>query len=147
LASRFAGRHASLASTRAGLDSLKGRYDAINIKLDKAGGLTEALALARAMRDLGQQPVGVGRQRLLDQGDAGRRAGGEVGLEVRRRKAAARPLLKVKLAGDGDPERIAAVRRGAPESRSPASFTFSSGRAAALRAAASISSGEPTLSV
>ncbi len=33
------------------------------------------------------------------------------------RKAAARPLLKVKLGGDGDPERIAAVRAGAPESR------------------------------
>ena len=33
------------------------------------------------------------------------------------RKAAARPLLKVKLGGDGDPERIAAVRDGAPDSR------------------------------
>jgi len=32
----------------AGLDALVGRYDAINIKLDKTGGLTEALALARA---------------------------------------------------------------------------------------------------
>ncbi len=31
--------------------------------------------------------------------------------------AAARPLLKVKLGGAGDPERIAAVRRGAPDSR------------------------------
>ncbi len=30
-------------------------------------------------------------------------------------KAAARPLLKVKLGGDGDPERIAAVRRAAPQ--------------------------------
>ncbi len=30
------------------LASLLGKYDAINIKLDKAGGLTEALALARA---------------------------------------------------------------------------------------------------
>ena len=32
-------------------------------------------------------------------------------------KAAARPLLKVKLGGDGDGERIAAVRAGAPQSR------------------------------
>jgi L-alanine-DL-glutamate epimerase-like enolase superfamily enzyme len=32
--------------TRADLDRLAGKYDAINIKLDKAGGLTEALALA-----------------------------------------------------------------------------------------------------
>jgi len=32
---------------RASLDRLAGKYDAVNIKLDKAGGLTEALALAR----------------------------------------------------------------------------------------------------
>src|SRR5580692_11905204 len=32
--------------TRADLDRLDGKYQAINIKLDKAGGLTEALALA-----------------------------------------------------------------------------------------------------
>jgi L-alanine-DL-glutamate epimerase-like enolase superfamily enzyme len=31
--------------------------------------------------------------------------------------ASARPLLKVKLGGAGDPERIAAVRRGAPKAR------------------------------
>ena len=31
---------------RASLESLTGKYDAVNIKLDKAGGLTEALALA-----------------------------------------------------------------------------------------------------
>ena len=34
--------------TRADLDRLAGKYDAVNIKLDKAGGLTEALALADA---------------------------------------------------------------------------------------------------
>ncbi|MFH6786009.1 MULTISPECIES: N-acetyl-D-Glu racemase DgcA [Methylobacterium] len=38
-------------------------------------------------------------------------------MEAAARAAAARPLLKVKLGGAGDPERIAAVRRGAPESR------------------------------
>lgn len=38
--------------TRADLDRL-GDFDAVNIKLDKAGGLTEALALARAARDRG----------------------------------------------------------------------------------------------
>lgn len=32
------------------------------------------------------------------------------------RRASGRPLLKVKLGGAGDPERIAAVRRGAPDS-------------------------------
>jgi len=33
---------------RASLERLAGKYDAVNIKLDKAGGLTEALALAAA---------------------------------------------------------------------------------------------------
>jgi L-alanine-DL-glutamate epimerase-like enolase superfamily enzyme len=36
--------------TRDGLAALAGRYDAINIKLDKTGGLTEALAMAAAAR-------------------------------------------------------------------------------------------------
>lgn len=35
------------------LAGLRGRYDAINIKLDKAGGLTEALAMADAAEELG----------------------------------------------------------------------------------------------
>jgi L-alanine-DL-glutamate epimerase-like enolase superfamily enzyme len=39
--------------TRAGLAGLAQRYDAVNIKLDKAGGLTEALALAAAARAAG----------------------------------------------------------------------------------------------
>jgi len=38
---------------RASLDGLRERYDAINIKLDKAGGLTEALAMADAAQALG----------------------------------------------------------------------------------------------
>jgi L-Ala-D/L-Glu epimerase len=38
---------------RASLPALRDRYDAINIKLDKTGGLTEALALADAARTLG----------------------------------------------------------------------------------------------
>jgi L-alanine-DL-glutamate epimerase-like enolase superfamily enzyme len=38
---------------RASLDALRERYDAINIKLDKAGGLTEALAMADAAQALG----------------------------------------------------------------------------------------------
>ena len=38
---------------RAGLDRLVGLYDAVNIKLDKAGGLTEALALAAAAEERG----------------------------------------------------------------------------------------------
>jgi L-Ala-D/L-Glu epimerase len=38
---------------RAGLEDLRTRYDAINIKLDKTGGLTEALALAKQAELLG----------------------------------------------------------------------------------------------
>jgi L-alanine-DL-glutamate epimerase-like enolase superfamily enzyme len=38
---------------RASLDGLRERYDAVNIKLDKTGGLTEALAMADAARALG----------------------------------------------------------------------------------------------
>jgi L-alanine-DL-glutamate epimerase-like enolase superfamily enzyme len=38
---------------RASLTALRGKYDAVNIKLDKTGGLTEALAMAEAARQLG----------------------------------------------------------------------------------------------
>jgi L-alanine-DL-glutamate epimerase-like enolase superfamily enzyme len=38
---------------RASLASLIGRYDAVNIKLDKTGGLTEALAMAAEAERLG----------------------------------------------------------------------------------------------
>jgi L-Ala-D/L-Glu epimerase len=37
----------------ADLEGLAGKYDAVNIKLDKTGGLTEALALAKAARERG----------------------------------------------------------------------------------------------
>jgi L-Ala-D/L-Glu epimerase len=40
---------------RASLDGLRERYDAVNIKLDKTGGLTEALAMADAAQALGFQ--------------------------------------------------------------------------------------------
>lgn len=43
------------AHTRAELPALLGKYDALNIKLDKTGGLTEALALAEAARAAGLQ--------------------------------------------------------------------------------------------
>jgi len=38
---------------RASLPRLTGKYDAVNVKLDKAGGLTEALALVRAAEQAG----------------------------------------------------------------------------------------------
>ena len=40
---------------RTSLESLRERYDAVNIKLDKTGGLTEALAMADAAEALGFQ--------------------------------------------------------------------------------------------
>ena len=39
--------------TRQGLAALRDRYDVVNIKLDKTGGLTEALALAEEAERLG----------------------------------------------------------------------------------------------
>jgi len=41
------------ALTVADLQALPGRFDAVNIKLDKCGGLTEAVRMARAARELG----------------------------------------------------------------------------------------------
>ncbi|QLP97792.1 MAG: dipeptide epimerase [Rhodoblastus sp.] len=41
------------AHDRHGLEALRDRYDAINVKLDKTGGLTEALALATEAERLG----------------------------------------------------------------------------------------------
>ncbi len=39
--------------TRESLAALKGRYEIVNVKLDKTGGLTEALALTQAAREQG----------------------------------------------------------------------------------------------
>ncbi|MGD9922640.1 MAG: N-acetyl-D-Glu racemase DgcA [Pseudorhodoplanes sp.] len=41
------------AHDRASLSALSGKYDAVNIKLDKTGGLTEALAMAEEARQRG----------------------------------------------------------------------------------------------
>jgi L-alanine-DL-glutamate epimerase-like enolase superfamily enzyme len=41
------------AHVAADVATLAGRYDAVNVKLDKAGGLTEALAMTRAARAAG----------------------------------------------------------------------------------------------
>jgi L-alanine-DL-glutamate epimerase-like enolase superfamily enzyme len=41
------------AHTSANLEALADRYDAVNIKLDKTGGLTEALVMARAAKQRG----------------------------------------------------------------------------------------------
>ena len=41
------------AHDRSTLGALKGKYDVVNIKLDKTGGLTEALALKQAAQDAG----------------------------------------------------------------------------------------------
>ena len=41
------------AHTSADIGRLRDRYDAVNIKLDKSGGLTEAIAMAKAARETG----------------------------------------------------------------------------------------------
>jgi L-Ala-D/L-Glu epimerase len=41
----------------ADMPALVGRFDIVNIKLDKCGGLTEALAMARAARELGLEAM------------------------------------------------------------------------------------------
>lgn len=41
----------------ADIPGLAGRFDVVNIKLDKCGGLTEGLAMARAAREHGLQPM------------------------------------------------------------------------------------------
>jgi L-alanine-DL-glutamate epimerase-like enolase superfamily enzyme len=41
----------------ADIESLAGRCSVVNIKLDKCGGLTEGLAMARAARNLGLEPM------------------------------------------------------------------------------------------
>ncbi len=49
--SRSAPTKASIPATAS--KGLRNRYDAVNIKLDKTGGLTEALEMAREAEDLG----------------------------------------------------------------------------------------------
>ncbi len=67
------------AHDRASLADLKGKYDAVNIKLDKAGGLTEALAMAKEAKAMGFQimvgsmvstSLGVAPATLLTEGAA-----------------------------------------------------------------------------
>ena len=45
----------SMSIDAGSLAALVGRYDAVNVKLDKTGGLTEALAMAQAAEQLGFQ--------------------------------------------------------------------------------------------
>ena len=71
--------------TREDLDRLAGKYDAVNIKLDKTGGLTEALALADGGGGARLQDHG----RLHDRhvaGDGAGLAGGAEGADRRPRR-------------------------------------------------------------
>ena len=76
---------------RASLAALAGRYDMVNIKLDKTGGLTEALALRDAARGGGLRRHGRLHGRLQPRdGAGGARRAGRRGRRPRR-PAAARP--------------------------------------------------------
>ena len=74
--------------TTADLDRLVGKYDAVNIKLDKTGGLTEALALADAARGARLHDHGRLHDRHLA-GDGAGDAGRATGRSRRSRRAAA----------------------------------------------------------
>ena len=86
---------------RAGLAALAGRYDAVNIKLDKAGGLTEALALAAEARAPRLQDHGRLHGVDLARHGAGAAAGAGRRLGRPRRPAAAgaRPRAGLALRG------------------------------------------------
>ncbi|MEY9427542.1 L-alanine-DL-glutamate epimerase-like enolase superfamily enzyme [Bradyrhizobium ottawaense] len=80
-------------------------------------------ALDCALIDLEAKAAGLRAWNLLDRPVPGERTtaytislGTPEAMEAATAKAAHRPLLKIKLGGDGDPERIAAVRKAAPES-------------------------------
>ena len=90
-------------TTALGLAALVGRYDAVNIKLDKTGGLTEALAMAQEARAARLRRHG--RLHGCDLARHGaRHAGGAARARGRSRRAAA--------AGEGPPGR--ATLRGQP---------------------------------
>src|SRR5438445_13094110 len=79
-------------------------------------------ALDCALIDLEAKVAGLRAWNLLDRPIPGERTtaytislGTPEAMAEATAKAAHRPLLKIKLGGDGDPERIAAVRRAAPE--------------------------------
>ena len=78
--------------TRADLDRLDGKYAAINIKLDKAGGLTEAPALAAVAKRRGLRimvggmigtSLGIAPALLVAQGGRDRRSQRAVAFGVR----------------------------------------------------------------
>jgi L-alanine-DL-glutamate epimerase-like enolase superfamily enzyme len=80
-------------------------------------------ALDCALIDLEARAAGLRAWTLLDRPVPGERTtaytislGTAEAMAAATARAAHRPLLKIKLGGNGDPERIAAVRRAAPES-------------------------------
>ena len=70
---------------RASLAALVGKYDAVNIKLDKTGGLTEALAMAEEAERLG-----FARHGRLHGGDLARHGAGHAGGAARPRRRSRR---------------------------------------------------------
>ena len=112
-----------IATIRAGLASLSDQPDREALRQAMPPGAARN-AIDCALWDLEAKQTGVSVASQL--GIAAPRAlvtaytlslGTPESMEEAARTAAHRPLLKVKLGGDGDRARIAAVRRGAPSSR------------------------------
>lgn len=113
---------ATLAAIEAMQDAVRGGLDRQALQAAMKPGAARN-ALDCAFIDLEAKQAGVRAWNLLGRPEPGRRTtaftislGTAEAMAAATARAAHRPLLKIKLGGDGDAARIAAVRKAAPES-------------------------------
>jgi L-alanine-DL-glutamate epimerase-like enolase superfamily enzyme len=113
---------ATLAALQAMQDAVAGGLDRQALQAAMPPGAARN-ALDCALIDLEAKQAGLRAWNLLDRPVPGERTtaftislGTPEAMAAAAGKAAHRPLLKIKLGGDGDAERIAAVRKAVPES-------------------------------
>jgi len=113
---------ATLAAILAMQDAVRGGLDRQALQAAMKPGAARN-ALDCALIDLEAKAAGRRAWNLLDRPEPGVRTtaytislGTPEAMAAATAKAAHRPLLKIKLGGEGDPERIASVRKAAPES-------------------------------